>query len=85
MVRLLLAQAYGQTGSGKTYTMLGAIPDEQGQFPPEAGLIPRIFSHLFGRIRELESQVVPDRPPSRVFWSAALPPECQPAPWPPPH
>ena len=49
--------AFGQTGSGKTYTMLGAIPAIRDDFPLEAGLIPRIFSHLFGRIRELEAPV----------------------------
>jgi len=44
--------AYGQTGSGKTHTMLGDLPDEVGAswLPPSAGLMPRIFQHLFGQI-----------------------------------
>eukprot|EP00803_Ostreobium_quekettii_P002755 evm.model.scf_527.6 EVM.evm.TU.scf_527.6 scf_527:69357-72780(+) len=44
--------AYGQTGSGKTHTMLGDLPDEVGAswLPPTAGLMPRIFQHLFGQI-----------------------------------
>lgn len=57
---LLRLQAYGQTGSGKTWTMLGTIPEagQEEEYPPEAGLIPRIFEHLFSRICELEAQKV---------------------------
>ncbi len=54
---------YGQTGSGKTFTMMGKIPQaEEEQFPAEAGLVPRIFNHLFGRIQELEAQQVALQP-----------------------
>ena len=52
----------GQTGSGKTFTMLGELPAEAAPggavaapLPEQAGLIPRVFQHLFARIQELES------------------------------
>ena len=36
--------AYGQTGCGKTHTMEG------GERHGDAGVIPRSFQHIFGRI-----------------------------------
>eukprot|EP00887_Chlorella_sp_A99_P006286 scaffold3.g6286.t1 len=54
--------AYGQTGSGKTYTMLGELPqDGEAPFPAQAGLIPRLFAHLFRRIAEVEGGQRPGR------------------------
>lgn len=39
--------------------MMGAIPEAgSSEFPTEAGLIPRIFSHMFARKAELEGQKV---------------------------
>ncbi|GBG71609.1 hypothetical protein CBR_g9025 [Chara braunii] len=48
--------AYGQTGSGKTYTMMGkTTPDADTGLPSEhRGLTPRVFEHMFSRIREEE-------------------------------
>jgi len=37
--------AYGQTGCGKTYTMMGDFDK-----PEERGIIPNVFSHIFGYI-----------------------------------
>ncbi|CAL5228113.1 g11189 [Coccomyxa viridis] len=48
--------AYGQTGSGKTYTMLGELTQQAADLPPEAGLIPRLFQHLFQRISDMERE-----------------------------
>lgn len=45
--------AYGQTGSGKTYTMEGSSDSVSS-----AGLIPRVFSHLFERIEQEQSKKV---------------------------
>jgi hypothetical protein len=67
--------AYGQTGSGKTYTMMGSIPEADADFLPEAGLIPRLFDHLFARIRELEAQKVPCNSIVAV-WLPAHPSNC---------
>lgn len=39
--------AYGQTGCGKTHTMMGDPND-----PPERGIIPNCFAHIFGVIDE---------------------------------
>jgi len=39
--------AYGQTGCGKTHTMMGDPAD-----PPERGIIPNCFAHIFGVIDE---------------------------------
>ncbi|CAN8275297.1 unnamed protein product [Cochlearia groenlandica] len=41
--------AYGQTGSGKTYTMWGPA---NGMLEEQRGLTPRVFEHLFARIKE---------------------------------
>lgn len=46
--------AYGQTGSGKTYTMLGDIPEGADAVVASAGLIPRVFQYLLGRISQIE-------------------------------
>ncbi|CAI9119063.1 OLC1v1020726C1 [Oldenlandia corymbosa var. corymbosa] len=48
--------AYGQTGSGKTYTMMGDIGHtiQSGNLNEDYGITPRIFEHLFSRIREEE-------------------------------
>ena len=43
--------AYGQTGSGKTHTILGAGDGEQ------AGLLPRVLTHLFTTISDREGKV----------------------------
>ncbi|GBG67257.1 hypothetical protein CBR_g88546 [Chara braunii] len=48
--------AYGQTGSGKTYTMLGDIDDLLRRKSEQRGITPRVFEHLFSRIREEEDQ-----------------------------
>eukprot|EP01052_Picozoa_sp_SAG31_P017657 SAG31_NODE_1218_length_9303_cov_4.349087_1_plen_869_part_10 len=45
--------AYGQTGSGKTYTMEGSTDTIAG-----AGMIPRVFQHLFERIESEQSKTV---------------------------
>ncbi|CAG9466816.1 unnamed protein product [Pedinophyceae sp. YPF-701] len=55
--------AYGQTGSGKTYTMLGPASEGEDFFQdtplsphqhPDRGLTPRVFEHLFQRIKAKE-------------------------------
>ncbi|KAG9140540.1 hypothetical protein Leryth_016047 [Lithospermum erythrorhizon] len=46
--------AYGQTGSGKTYTMMGEINQVHGELNVDCGITPRIFQHLFMRIKEEE-------------------------------
>ncbi|KAG6735553.1 hypothetical protein POTOM_061836 [Populus tomentosa] len=43
--------AYGQTGSGKTYTMMGEINQVECNLSADCGITPRIFEHLFSRIR----------------------------------
>ena len=49
--------AYGQSGSGKTHTVLGALPaDAAAALPNQAGLAPRMFAHLFERIRHAEGE-----------------------------
>ena len=49
--------AYGQSGSGKTHTVLGALPaDAAAALPNQAGLAPRMFAHLFERIRAAEAE-----------------------------
>lgn len=40
-----------QTGSGKTYTMMGEITQLECKFSEDCGITPRIFQHLFSRIR----------------------------------
>ncbi|KAG0495953.1 hypothetical protein HPP92_000644 [Vanilla planifolia] len=46
--------AYGQTGTGKTYTMEGGGKKaKNGEFPPDAGVIPRSVRQIF---EELEAQ-----------------------------
>ncbi|CAI0471662.1 unnamed protein product [Linum tenue] len=39
--------AYGQTGTGKTYTMEGGMVSEDGEFPSDAGIIPRAVQQIF--------------------------------------
>lgn len=46
--------AYGQTGSGKTHTMLGDIDDAEQKLSANRGMTPRVFEHLFARIRKEE-------------------------------
>ncbi|WOG87544.1 hypothetical protein DCAR_0206772 [Daucus carota subsp. sativus] len=45
--------AYGQTGTGKTYTMEGGGRKKNGEFPSDAGVIPRAVKQIFNI---LESQ-----------------------------
>ncbi|KAJ8471575.1 hypothetical protein OPV22_025918 [Ensete ventricosum] len=39
--------AYGQTGTGKTYTMEGGRKAKNGDFPSDAGVIPRAVRQIF--------------------------------------
>ncbi|CAN1145683.1 Kinesin-like protein KIN-5D [Linum perenne] len=39
--------AYGQTGTGKTYTMEGGARKKNGEFPVDAGVIPRAVEQIF--------------------------------------
>ncbi|KAF3453779.1 hypothetical protein FNV43_RR04220 [Rhamnella rubrinervis] len=39
--------AYGQTGTGKTYTMEGGLRKKNGEFPGDAGVIPRAVKQIF--------------------------------------
>ncbi|URE19822.1 KISc [Musa troglodytarum] len=39
--------AYGQTGTGKTYTMEGGRKAKSGDFPSDAGVIPRAVRQIF--------------------------------------
>ncbi|XP_052185435.1 kinesin-like protein KIN-5D [Diospyros lotus] len=39
--------AYGQTGTGKTYTMEGGGRKKNGEFPTDAGVIPRAVQQIF--------------------------------------
>ncbi|KAK2370912.1 kinesin protein KIN-5D [Trifolium repens] len=39
--------AYGQTGTGKTYTMEGGAIKKNGEFPTDAGVIPRAVKQIF--------------------------------------
>ncbi|TYH80893.1 hypothetical protein ES332_D03G163700v1 [Gossypium tomentosum] len=39
--------AYGQTGTGKTYTMEGGARKKNGEFPSDAGVIPRSVKQIF--------------------------------------
>ncbi|KAJ9698289.1 hypothetical protein PVL29_007395 [Vitis rotundifolia] len=39
--------AYGQTGTGKTYTMEGGSRKKNGEFPNDAGVIPRAVRQIF--------------------------------------
>ncbi|XVE59170.1 hypothetical protein DITRI_Ditri05aG0024100 [Diplodiscus trichospermus] len=39
--------AYGQTGTGKTYTMEGGARKKNGEFPSDAGVIPRAVKLIF--------------------------------------
>ncbi|XP_047317266.1 kinesin-like protein KIN-5D [Impatiens glandulifera] len=39
--------AYGQTGTGKTYTMEGGARKKNGEFPNDAGVIPRAVRQTF--------------------------------------
>ncbi|XP_074592695.1 kinesin-like protein KIN-5A isoform X2 [Curcuma longa] len=39
--------AYGQTGTGKTYTMEGGSKAKNGEFPSDAGVIPRAVRQIF--------------------------------------
>ncbi|XP_040992775.1 kinesin-like protein KIN-5D [Juglans microcarpa x Juglans regia] len=39
--------AYGQTGTGKTYTMEGGARKKNGEFPNDAGVIPRAVKQIF--------------------------------------
>ncbi|KAJ8440238.1 hypothetical protein Cgig2_024003 [Carnegiea gigantea] len=39
--------AYGQTGTGKTYTMEGGARKKNGEFPSDAGVIPRSVRRIF--------------------------------------
>uniref|UniRef100_A0A5B6ZZT6 Kinesin motor domain-containing protein n=1 Tax=Davidia involucrata TaxID=16924 RepID=A0A5B6ZZT6_DAVIN len=39
--------AYGQTGTGKTYTMEGGGRKKNGEFPSDAGVIPRAVRQVF--------------------------------------
>uniref|UniRef100_A0A803PWF6 Kinesin motor domain-containing protein n=1 Tax=Cannabis sativa TaxID=3483 RepID=A0A803PWF6_CANSA len=39
--------AYGQTGTGKTYTMEGGARKKNGDFPSDAGVIPRAVKQIF--------------------------------------
>ncbi|CAM8960478.1 unnamed protein product [Rhodiola kirilowii] len=39
--------AYGQTGTGKTYTMEGGARKKNGDFPRDAGVIPRAVRQIF--------------------------------------
>ncbi|CAA0811933.1 P-loop containing nucleoside triphosphate hydrolases superfamily protein [Striga hermonthica] len=53
--------AYGQTGTGKTYTMEGGARKKNGEFPSDAGVIPRavrqIFDILEGQTSEYNMKV----------------------------
>ena len=53
--------AYGQTGCGKTHTMMGrfdipkSVSDSSNHdVGPEAGIMPRSFSHLFSAVSSLQ-------------------------------
>lgn len=46
--------AYGQTGTGKTYTMEGGARKKNGDFPVDAGVIPRAVRQIFN-ILELQN------------------------------
>ena len=50
--------AYGQTGAGKTFTMQGHDSDGTSLSDESRGLIPRVFDHLFKRIKDLKSEGV---------------------------
>ncbi|XP_057781687.1 kinesin-like protein KIN-5D [Salvia miltiorrhiza] len=39
--------AYGQTGTGKTYTMEGGSRKKNGEYPSDAGVIPRAVRQIF--------------------------------------
>ncbi|GAA0172516.1 microtubule binding motor protein [Lithospermum erythrorhizon] len=39
--------AYGQTGTGKTYTMEGGARKKNGEYPSDAGVIPRAVQQIF--------------------------------------
>lgn len=44
--------AYGQTGTGKTYTMEGGKKAKNGEFPSDAGVIPRSVRKIFESLEE---------------------------------
>ncbi|KAM0954567.1 putative plus-end-directed kinesin ATPase [Dioscorea sansibarensis] len=46
--------AYGQTGSGKTYTMMGDFHEMDNMLSEDCGMTPRVFEHLFMRIKQEE-------------------------------
>ncbi|GAB2286050.1 Kinesin-like protein KIN-5D [Dionaea muscipula] len=42
--------AYGQTGTGKTYTMEGGARKKNGEYPSDAGVIPRAVQQIFNTL-----------------------------------
>ncbi|KAI0488803.1 hypothetical protein KFK09_028642 [Dendrobium nobile] len=49
--------AYGQTGTGKTYTMEGgAVNAKNGEFPNDAGVIPRSVRQIFDKLEAQNSE-----------------------------
>ncbi|GAB2274291.1 Kinesin-like protein KIN-5D [Dionaea muscipula] len=43
--------AYGQTGTGKTYTMEGGARKRNGEYPSDAGVIPRAVQQIFDSLQ----------------------------------
>ncbi|KAL4570978.1 hypothetical protein LXL04_017727 [Taraxacum kok-saghyz] len=48
--------AYGQTGTGKTYTMEGGGRKKNGEFPSDAGVIPRAVGQIFDTLEALNAE-----------------------------
>ncbi|GMN24432.1 hypothetical protein TIFTF001_000559 [Ficus carica] len=48
--------AYGQTGTGKTYTMEGGARKKNGEFPTDAGVIPRAVKQIFDILEDQNAE-----------------------------
>lgn len=48
--------AYGQTGTGKTYTMEGGGRIKNGEFPTDAGVIPRAVRRIFDILEDQQAE-----------------------------
>ncbi|CAO2840014.1 unnamed protein product [Amaranthus hypochondriacus] len=48
--------AYGQTGTGKTYTMEGGARKKNGEFPSDAGVIPRSVRRIFDILEDQQAE-----------------------------
>ncbi|XP_022847001.1 kinesin-like protein KIN-5D [Olea europaea var. sylvestris] len=48
--------AYGQTGTGKTYTMEGGARKKNGEFPSDAGVIPRAVRQIFDILEDQNAE-----------------------------